>query len=138
MATVSTPASARNARARRCFRRRLLAGLAAIATGGGLVLSVGPAVQASTAPAAPAYANWPTFHGNSSLTGVSMDPAISTANASQLGVRWMTHTFGPVLSSPVTEYSPTLGQTLAYVVNESGELEAFNVEIGRASCRERV
>ncbi|HEX9520859.1 MAG TPA: hypothetical protein VF940_32350 [Streptosporangiaceae bacterium] len=54
--------------------------------------------------AAPQYANWPTFHGNQNLTGVSQDPAISELNAPQLGVRWMTHTFGPVLSSPVTKW----------------------------------
>ena len=112
---------------------RLLAGLAAAALGGGLVLAAGFPARAGTAVragTAPAYANWPTFHGNPALTGVSKDPAISTANASQLGVRWMTHTFGPVLSSPVTEYSPTLNKTLAYVVNESGDLEAFNVADG--------
>ena len=45
--------------------------------------------------AAPQFANWPTFHGNRQLTGVSGDPAISALNAGQLGVRWMTHTFGP-------------------------------------------
>src|SRR5262245_44994730 len=52
------------------------------------------------APAvAPANANWPTFHGNVQLTGVSHDTSVSASNAAQLGVRWMTHTFGPVLSS---------------------------------------
>ncbi len=123
----------------RRVRHRLLAGFAAAAMGGGLVLLAGTPVQAAQAgtaalagqpAAAPAYANWPTFHGNAALTGVSNDPAISTANASQLGVRWMAHTFGPVLSSPVTEYSQTLNKTLAYVVNESGDLEAFNVADG--------
>ncbi len=131
MAQISPPAG-RNARARGSLRSRLTAGLAATALAGGLVLAAGTPVQAGTAAstAAPAYANWPTFHGNAALTGVSKDPAISAANASQLGVRWMTHTFGPVLSSPVTEYSPTLSKTLAYVVNESGDLDAFNVADG--------
>jgi len=86
---------------------------------------------AALAPAgAPPYADWPTFHGNPNLTGVSKDPAISTLNAAHLGVRWMTHTFGPVLSSPVTKYSPARHQTLAYVANENGDLEAISTASG--------
>jgi len=84
----------------------------------------------TAAPAAPRFANWPTFHGNPNLTGLSRDPAISTVNAGSLGVRWMTHTFAPVLSSPVTKYSATLRKTLAYIVNESGDLEAINTASG--------
>jgi len=90
---------------------------------------VSPAGATETA-AAPQYANWPTFHGNSQLTGVSHDPTISTLNAAHLGVRWMTHTFGPVLSSPVTQYSRALNKTLAYVANETGDLEAINTANG--------
>jgi outer membrane protein assembly factor BamB len=90
--------------------------------------------QETTAAAAPAvappYADWPTFHGNPNLTGVSKDPAVSTLNAAHLGVRWMTHTFGPVLSSPVTKYSPARHETLAYVANENGDLEAINTASG--------
>ena len=87
-------------------------------------------VSALAAAAAPRYANWPTFHGNRNLTGLSKDPAISTLDAGRLGVRWMTHTFGPVLSSPVTKYSAALKKTLAYVVNENGDLEAINTASG--------
>ncbi len=88
------------------------------------------AVPASAAPAPPQFANWPTFHGDQHLTGVSQDPAISAANAGNLGVRWMTHTFGPVLSSPVAQFSTALNATLAYVANENGDLEAINVATG--------
>jgi outer membrane protein assembly factor BamB len=89
------------------------------------------ATTATTAPAtAPANANWPTFHGNAQLTGVSHDTSISASNAAQLGVRWMTHTFGPVLSSPVTHYSGTLNKTLAYVANEKGFVEAIDTADG--------
>jgi outer membrane protein assembly factor BamB len=79
---------------------------------------------------APANANWPTFHGNAQLTGVSHDTSIASSNAAQLGVRWMTHTFGPVLSSPVTHYSGTLNKTLAYVANEKGDVEAIDTADG--------
>jgi outer membrane protein assembly factor BamB len=85
---------------------------------------------ARSAPAAPSFANWPNFHGNRQLTGVSQDPAISAANAGQLGVRWMTHTFGPVLSSPVTQFSTKLNTTLSYIANETGDLEAINTATG--------
>ena len=85
---------------------------------------------AQSAPAAPPFANWLNFHGDRQLTGVSQDPAISTTNAGQLGVRWMTHTFGPVLSSPVTEFSTTLNTTLAFIPNENGDFEAINTATG--------
>ncbi len=90
--------------------------------------TVSSALRAKSA--APQYANWPTFHGNQNLTGVSQDPAISELNAPQLGVRWMTHTFGPVLSSPVTKFSAARNKTLAYVANENGDLEAINTANG--------
>ena len=53
------------------------------------VLRANAAVTATAT--APANANWPTFHGNAQLTGVSHDTSISASNAAQLGVRWMTH-----------------------------------------------
>ena len=95
------------------------------------VLAAAPASAALvTRAAVPQFANWPTFHGNQNLTGVSGDPAISTLNAAQLGVRWMTHTFGPILSSPITKYSAARNKTLAYVVNENGDLEAIDTANG--------
>jgi outer membrane protein assembly factor BamB len=88
------------------------------------------ATSAAAATTAPPNANWPTFHGNAQLSGVSHDTAVSTSNAAQLGVRWMTHTFGPVLSSPVTHYSGSLNKTLAYVANENGFVEAIDTADG--------
>jgi outer membrane protein assembly factor BamB len=137
--------SARNAiRARRIVRTALLvvASVLAVSAAAGAAAALGVRaaplrlagksrnVALTAAAAAPRYANWPTFHGNRNLTGLSKDPAISTLNAGRLGVRWMTHTFGPVLSSPVTKYSATLKKTLAYVVNENGDLEAINTASG--------
>jgi outer membrane protein assembly factor BamB len=84
----------------------------------------------TAAAVAPANANWPTFHGNAQLAGVSHDTSISASNAAHLGVRWMTHTFGPVLSSPVTHYSGSLNKTLAYVANEKGFVEAVDTASG--------
>jgi outer membrane protein assembly factor BamB len=99
-----------------------------------LVPAVVAAAPASAAPvrsaAVPKFANWPTFHGNENLPCASGGAAVSTLNAAQLGVRWMTHTFGPVLSSPVTKYSAATNKTLAYVVNENGDLEAIDTASG--------
>jgi outer membrane protein assembly factor BamB len=111
-------------------KSRAALALSALALALSLLDAVPAQAASGTTAAAPKYANWPTFHGNPNLTGVSGDPAISTLNAGQLGVRWMTHTFGPVLSSPVTKYSPVRRQTLAYIANENGDLEAIDTATG--------
>ena len=104
--------------------------LSAVPASAAPIRATGSTARQAAALAAPQFANWPSFHGNDQLTGVSQDPAISAANAGQLGVRWMTHTFGPVLSSPVTQFSAALNATLAYVANENGDLEAINTATG--------
>jgi outer membrane protein assembly factor BamB len=81
-------------------------------------------------PAALSVTDWPTFHGGPALLGVSPDTTISASNAGQLGLRWMDPTLGPMLSSPVTALDPTLGETLAFIGNNSGYVEAFNVANG--------
>src|SRR5215470_4731362 len=98
--------------ARTTIRARRITGAALLTLASALaVLGAAPAVAApgmraaplrlagksgvagvAAAAAAPRYANWPTFHGNPNLTGLSQDPAISALNAGSLGVRWMTHT----------------------------------------------
>ena len=112
-----------------CKSRAVLA-LSALALASGVLDAVPASAAPSTTAAAANYTNWPTFHGNANLTGVSGDPAISTLNAGQLGVRWMTHTFGPVLSSPVTKYSVARQKTLAYIANENGDVEAIDTATG--------
>lgn len=125
-------------RHRHALRRPRLIGVASL----GLILGILPIAAAGASDrsivratphgvaAAPPNSDWPTFHGDAGLSGVSPDPTISDANASQLGVAWMTHTFGAVLSSPVTRFSAGLGETLAYVANESGAVEAINTSNG--------
>lgn len=84
----------------------------------------------AAAASEPSAQDWPTFHGGPSVDGVSPDTTISDANAGQLGVRWMTPTMAPMLSSPVISYDATLGQTLAYIGNNTGYVEAINVASG--------
>ena len=83
----------------------------------------------SAGATAPKY-TWPEFHQGPRLDGVSHDPSISTANASTLGVSWMTNTGALVLSSPVVAWNPTLKETLAYVGNEAGDFGAYNEATG--------
>jgi outer membrane protein assembly factor BamB len=87
-------------------------------------------VAATQAGVAPTY-TWPKIAHDQSNSGVSADPAISTANASSLGVRWMAATGGTSVSSPVVAWSAALGRTLVYIGNEAGDLTAYDEATGQ-------
>jgi outer membrane protein assembly factor BamB len=101
-----------------------------------LAVAMLPAAASAQRPAArqrlqdAAAAQWPQFHGDSRLTGVSEDHTITSANAGTLGLRWMTQTTAAGFTSPVTAFSAKLGKTLAYVGNVNGDFEAINVANG--------
>jgi outer membrane protein assembly factor BamB len=104
--------------------------------GGAVVVSQGVAALATVVPPAltsPAsgITDWPTFHHDNTLDGVSPDMTVSGSNAPTLGVNWMTYTFGAPLASPVVQYDAQLGKTLAYIGNESGRFEALDEATGR-------
>ncbi|HEX4161903.1 MAG TPA: PQQ-binding-like beta-propeller repeat protein, partial [Acidimicrobiales bacterium] len=61
---------------------------------------------------------------------MSVDPTISSANASTLGVRWMTNTGQQVLSSPISQYVPAVSKTLIFSGNEAGYFTAFDQATG--------
>ena len=121
-----------------CFKAALSIALGTLACC--LVLVAGAsASEASPAPSAvpavqsgafPTY-QWPEAHGNQRLTGLSGDTSISTANAGQLGVRWMANMGSQSLSSPVVAYNQTLGQTVVYAGTEGGWLTAYNEASGQ-------
>lgn len=77
-----------------------------------------------------AAAQWPSFHGDPRLTGVSSDPTITSANAATLGLKWMTQTTAAGFTSPVTAANAKLGETLVYVGNTTGDFEAINAANG--------
>ena len=96
------------------------------ATAGQAASTTAPAPSATTTPTAataapltddgpnnPPKYQWTEAHQNVQLTGVSSNP-ISTANAAQLGVHWMTNLESPSLSSPVVGYNQALSETLVY------------------------
>jgi outer membrane protein assembly factor BamB len=116
----------------------------AVACSFALVLMTLWAAEASAAPSgarphapvakavaqAPTY-QWPEAHQNPSLTGVSADPSISTANAASFGVKWMTYTGAEILDSPVVAWNATLKETLVYIGNEDGYFTAYDQATGR-------
>ena len=104
----------------RLLRRELVFGVVIGVSLVGLGLpGVAASAARATVPAPPTY-QWPESNQNSSLTGVSADPSINTANASELGVKWMTYTGNEILASPITAWNAALGETLVYVGNDWG------------------
>ncbi len=83
----------------------------------------------STRASPPSY-QWPEAHQNPTLTGVSLDPSINAANASSLGVRWMTYTGSEILSSPVVAWNAALRESLVFVGNDAGYMTAYDQATG--------
>jgi outer membrane protein assembly factor BamB len=104
--------------------------LAAVASLVPLRATVPVGAATGQANAAPTY-TWPKISHDPSNTGVSADPAISTGNASSLGVRWMSATGGTSASSPVVAWNVALGRTLVYLGNELGYLTAYDEATGQ-------
>ena len=103
-----------------------------------VVTALMTAVRSPTASAAdlaltngtpPTFA-WPQFHDTSDLEGVSADPTITSSNAHQLGVRWMSP-IGGSLASPMVAYNAALGETLAYVGTSAGYFDAVDAANGQ-------
>jgi outer membrane protein assembly factor BamB len=122
-------------------RKRLAganAGVAALAACGvAVALAAVPASASAHRPRAgqgrsldTAAAQWPQFHGDARLTGVSADHTITSANAGTLGLKWMTQTTAAGFTSPVAAPNAKLGKTLVYVGNTTGDFEAINAANG--------
>jgi outer membrane protein assembly factor BamB len=75
--------------------------------------------------------DWPELHQTPLLQGYVPGSPLSAPNASKLGVAWATDLYGAALDSPVVAYNPTLGETLAYVGTETGNVLAINLANGQ-------
>ncbi|MCI4323518.1 MAG: PQQ-binding-like beta-propeller repeat protein [Thermoplasmata archaeon] len=75
--------------------------------------------------------DWPELHQIPSLKGYAFNSPISSGNASSLGVAWDTYLYGSALDSPVVAYDSLLGETLAYVGTETGNVVGVNVANGQ-------
>jgi len=92
--------------------------------------SAGIGVSALPPAASSAY-DWPRIHQNALNTGYTNNTTLSTANASQLGVRWATELYGAAIDSPAVAYDSLLGETLVYIGTETGDLLAVNLANGQ-------
>jgi outer membrane protein assembly factor BamB len=81
-------------------------------------------------PKSSAY-DWPEPHQTPLLTAYAPHSSLSSLNASKLGVAWATNIYGGALDSPVVAYDPMLGETLAYIGTEAGNVLAINVATGQ-------
>ncbi len=98
----------------------------------GVVAAASPsrtAVPASVGLSSTAY-DWPEFHHDPGLTGVSADPALSASTDSTLGIKWVANTYGPLLASPVTTFDVALNRTVAYIGNDLGFFSAYDATNG--------
>jgi outer membrane protein assembly factor BamB len=75
-------------------------------------------------------ADWLELHDNPQLSGYDSNSTLSTTNASQLGVAWELDTGASVLDSPAIAYDPSLGETLAYIGNDAGDVLAVDLASG--------
>lgn len=75
--------------------------------------------------------DWPELHQTPALNGYASNSALSSLNASKLGVAWATDLYGAALDSPVVAYDPLLGETLAYIGTDTGNVMAINIANGQ-------
>lgn len=102
-----------------------------------LATMVGVVALVPTTAAAPAALRaststtytWPELHNSPDLSGTSADPAITSSNASTLGVHWMSPV-GGTESSPVVAWNAALNEPLAYMGNAAGYFNAINAQTG--------
>jgi outer membrane protein assembly factor BamB len=115
----------------------LVAAVAAVTSAAVLIPWISP-VSAAPVGAAPMSAanvpvpnyTWPKYGFDAADQGVSSDPSISTANASQLGVKWMVPDQTQAEASPIVAYNPTLNENVVYQGNIDGGFTAFNATTG--------
>ncbi len=94
----------------------------------------GPAAAAGVAAPVAASGqgqNWQTFHLGPRLQGYAANSSVTTANASQLGVKWAADLYGAAVDSPVIAYDAALKERLAYVGTQNGDLVAVNLTNGQ-------
>jgi eukaryotic-like serine/threonine-protein kinase len=96
-----------------------------------IVLAAALGAIVLAAPAAAQTPQWSQFLGSPAHTNWQQDPAITTATAPRLGVKWMAHIFAADLGSPTVAYNSTLGTEVVYVGNERGDVFAINANTGQ-------
>jgi len=75
--------------------------------------------------------DWPELHQGPNLNGYASNSPLSSATASKIGVAWDTNLYSSALDSPVVAYDPAVGETLAYIGTEAGNVLAINIADGQ-------
>jgi outer membrane protein assembly factor BamB len=119
---------------KRGARAILIAGIAAMVVAPLATTAVRSTTASATVLAlandTPPTYTWPEFHNSPDLQGMSADPTITSSNAPQLGVKWMSP-IGGSLASPMVAYNAALGETLAYLGTTAGYFDAVNAANGQ-------
>ncbi len=98
---------------------------AAAVSSGAAASAKAPAVH--TIP--PGFQDWPEHMHDPNHTSVSTETLLSASTSYRL--HWSANTGGTIAySSPSVVFNPTLGISLVYVGNQSGDMDAFNATTG--------
>jgi outer membrane protein assembly factor BamB len=105
-----------------------LVALVASAVGGSAVSAQGLSKTVHTIPAG--FQDWVEHNHDEYHTGVSSETFLTATTAFKL--HWTVNTGGTkAYSSPAVVYNTTLGVSLVYVGNQSGDFDAFNATTGK-------
>ena len=75
-------------------------------------------------------AQWPEFHGYTTLSGYSNASPFAASNVGTLGVDWEGNSGIGDWSSPIVAWSPVLQKSVVYQGNRSGLVTAYDVTTG--------
>jgi outer membrane protein assembly factor BamB len=103
---------------------------AAGSPGGVVAAATGPTTANLARVLLSPAADWPELHDNPQLSGYDPNASLSTTNASQFGVAWDLDTDASILDSPAIAYDPLLGETIAYIGNDGGDVLAVDLASG--------
>jgi len=94
-------------------------------------LCFGAALGVAPPAGAQSSNQWSQFLENPAHTSYVPDPAIDSANAPKLGVKFMANLFGADLGSPVYTFNTKLNEPVVYVGDERGDVFALDADTGK-------
>ncbi|MGH7777767.1 MAG: PQQ-binding-like beta-propeller repeat protein, partial [Candidatus Dormibacterales bacterium] len=88
------------------------------------------AVRPSVGRATACSDDWPMFRHDPLHQGVSCETTLGASNAPSLKLDWSVGTGATSYSSPAVVYNATLGESLVYVGNQGGQMNAYDATSG--------
>ena len=107
-----------------------LLSVAAMVTAAAVSSAAAASAQAPAVHTIPAgFQDWPEHMHDPNHTSVSAETSLTASTSYRL--HWSANTGGTIAySSPAVVFNPTLGISLVYVGNQSGDMDAFNATTG--------